>query len=74
MGVGDEDSIDAPEPVLWKPLDGRRLKALADINDDGPGTELSALVSDRMARMTYFFSPSVPRMRITTEVFRCGSG
>lgn len=38
MSMGDEDGVNAPKTMLWKPFNGSSLKTLADVDDNGPVT------------------------------------
>lgn len=71
MRMGDEDGINAPETMLGKPLYGSSLKALADVDDDGPVTyhrmRLSLDVKYSIANLN---SPSRSRTLIATDVLR----
>lgn len=72
MSMCYEHGIYPTKTVFRKPLYGGLLEALSDINDDGPDGNLleDSHRENGQMNLTNFFSPSLPRMRITTEVFR----
>ena len=72
MCVSDQHCVYTPQPVLREPFHSRCLEALADINDNGPEgrKNWSASVWYASDSLTYFFSPSLPRIRRTADVFR----
>jgi hypothetical protein len=70
MGVCDQHSIDAPQSILWEPLNSGCLEVFANVDNDSPGVQpLLKSTLGRCSGRTNLFFPSFPSIRITVEVF-----